>query len=109
MQSERIQDLSTNDPEPNRGQTSAPIHKNQNRGTDHGHGSAMLVSGAGVQGGLYGSWPGLKSAALVQGLDLAVTTDYRQVLAEVLATRCGQTRAAEIFPTVPLRRLGLAS
>jgi hypothetical protein len=26
MRSERIQDRSTNDPEPNRGQTSAPIH-----------------------------------------------------------------------------------
>jgi uncharacterized protein (DUF1501 family) len=82
--------------------------ENQNRGTDHGHGSAMLVSGVGIKGGLYGSWPGLKAAALVQGLDLAVTTDYRQVLAEVLATRCGQTRAAEIFPTVGLRPLGLA-
>jgi uncharacterized protein (DUF1501 family) len=80
--------------------------ENQNRGTDHGHGSVMMVSGPGIKGGLYGTWPGLKAPALVQGLDLAVTTDYRQVLAEVLATRCGQTRAGEVFPTIQPRALG---
>ncbi|MBL8999167.1 MAG: DUF1501 domain-containing protein, partial [Gemmatimonadetes bacterium] len=53
--------------------------ENQNRGTDHGHGSVVLVSGAGIKGGLYGAWPGLKAAALDQGLDLAITTDYRHV------------------------------
>jgi uncharacterized protein (DUF1501 family) len=82
--------------------------ENQNRGTDHGHGSVMLVSGVGIKGGLYGTWPGLKAAALDQGLDLAITTDYRRVLAEVLAKRAGQTRIADVFPTVSGVPLGLA-
>ena len=80
--------------------------ENQNRGTDHGHGSVMLVSGIGIKGGLYGTWPGLKSAALDQGLDLAITTDYRRVIAEVLAKRAGQTRMAEVFPTLTAGPLG---
>lgn len=80
--------------------------ENQNRGTDHGHGSVMLVSGAGIKGGLYGTWPGLKLAALDQGLDLAITTDNRRVLAEVLVMRAGQTRIAEVFPTVAGGALG---
>jgi len=74
------------------------LTENQNRGTDHGHGSVVLVSGVGIKGGLYGAWPGLKAAALDQGLDLAVTTDHRHVLAEVLVKRAGQTRIAEVFP-----------
>ncbi len=76
------------------------LTENQNRGTDHGHGSVVLVSGVGIKGGLYGAWPGLKAAALDQGLDLAVTTDHRHVLAEVLVKRAGQTRIAEVFPTL---------
>ncbi|MBM3549521.1 MAG: DUF1501 domain-containing protein, partial [Alphaproteobacteria bacterium] len=81
--------------------------ENQNRGTDHGHGSVVMVSGIGVKGGLYGSWPGLKSNALDQGLDLAITTDYRRVIAEVLTKRAGQTRIAEVFPTLGGGALGL--
>lgn len=80
--------------------------ENQNRGTDHGHGSVVLVSGIGIKGGLYGTWPGLKAAALDQGLDLAITTDYRRVIAEVLARRAGQTRIAEVFPTLAGDALG---
>jgi uncharacterized protein (DUF1501 family) len=60
----------------------------------------MMVSGVGIKGGLYGTWPGLKAPALDQGLDLAITTDYRRVLAEVLVKRAGQPRAADVFPTV---------
>lgn len=83
--------------------------ENQNRGTDHGHGSVVLVSGIGIKGGLYGTWPGLKAAALDQGLDLAITTDYRRVLAEVLVKRAGQTRIGEVFPTIgSTAALGLA-
>ncbi len=74
--------------------------ENQNRGTDHGHGSVVMVSGVGIKGGLYGAWPGLKAAALDQGLDLAITTDYRRVLSEVLAKRAGQTRLGDVFPTL---------
>ena len=83
--------------------------ENQNRGTDHGHGSVVLVSGIGIKGGLYGAWPGLKAAALDHGLDLAITTDYRRVLAEVLVKRAGQTRIGEVFPTLgSAAALGLA-
>jgi uncharacterized protein (DUF1501 family) len=81
--------------------------ENQNRGTDHGHGSLVMISGIGIKGGLYGTWPGLKSNALDQGLDLAITTDYRRVIAEVLVKRAGQTRIAEVFPTIAGSELGL--
>lgn len=81
--------------------------ENQNRGTDHGHGSVMLVSGAGIKGGLFGTWPGLKAAALDQGLDLAITTDYRLVIAEILVKRVNQTRIAEVFPTLSAGSLGV--
>jgi uncharacterized protein (DUF1501 family) len=67
-------------------------YENASLGTDHGHGGVMLVAGGGVNGGqVYGSWPGLNASALSDGQDLAVTTDYRQVIAEMLTQRFGQT------------------
>jgi uncharacterized protein (DUF1501 family) len=63
------------------------LRANKSNGTDHGHGACWLVMGDGVDGGnLRGRWPGLATSQLDQGVDLAVTTDYRKVLAEVLAT-----------------------
>jgi uncharacterized protein (DUF1501 family) len=54
------------------------------RGTDHGHGSVMLVMGQNVRGGaVYGRWPGLSQDTLHETRDLAVTTDFRDVLAEI--------------------------
>ncbi len=59
----------------------------------------MLVIGGNVNGGkVYGTWPGLSSAALYEGLDLAVTTDYRTVLAELAATRLGNPALDTVFP-----------
>ena len=59
-------------------------------GTDHGHGTMMMVMGGGVRGGkVYGRWPGLSTGALYQGRDLAVTTDFRTVYAEVLHKHLG--------------------
>ena len=76
------------------------VQENGNRGTDHGHGNAMLLLGGGVRGGtVYGRWPGLAPAELVAG-DLAATTDYRAVIGEVLTKRCGVSRLGEIFPGV---------
>jgi uncharacterized protein (DUF1501 family) len=61
------------------------LRANASGGTDHGHASCWLLMGDGVQGGrMFGRWPGLNTPELDQGVDLAVTTDYRAVLAEVL-------------------------
>jgi len=74
------------------------VAENGNRGTDHGHATAMLVLGGGVRGGhVYGQWPGLDRHRLFEGRDLTVTTDFRTLFAEV-ATRHLGVRAAPIFP-----------
>ena len=74
------------------------VAENGNRGTDHGHATAMLIFGGGVRGGrVYGRWPGLDRHQLFEGRDLAVTTDFRQLFAEVAARHLG-VPAAPIFP-----------
>jgi uncharacterized protein (DUF1501 family) len=63
------------------------VAENGSRGLDHGYGNVMFVFGAGVDGGAYhANWPGLSANKLLDG-DLAVTRDYRSVLAEVVASR----------------------
>jgi uncharacterized protein (DUF1501 family) len=85
------------------------VAENASRGVDHGHGNAMLLMGGGVRGGkVYGSWPGLSPAALVNG-DLAATTDYRTVIGEVLQKRCGFGDLAKVFPGVTPGSFGLAA
>lgn len=75
------------------------VRENGNRGTDHGHGNAMLVMGGGVRGGtVYGRWPGLGAEARYEGRDLAITTDFRDVFAEVVVRHLGVTDAGPIFP-----------
>ena len=84
------------------------LRSNRSTGTDHGRACVMMVMGGTVAGGrMYGRWPGLDAGALDEGVDLAVTTDYRAVLAEVLQAH-GRTPASAIFPdfTAPAR-LGL--
>ncbi|HYK43262.1 MAG TPA: DUF1501 domain-containing protein [Thermoanaerobaculia bacterium] len=87
------------------------VRENGNRGTDHGHANVMLLAGGGVKGGkVYGKWPGLDAGKLYENRDLAVTTDFRDVFAEVLATRMGVSDAAGVFPGYaidPRKRLGL--
>jgi uncharacterized protein (DUF1501 family) len=86
------------------------LRANATGGTDHGHGNAMLVWGAGVRGGrMFGRWPGLASVALDDGADLAVTTDYRQVLAEILAGPLGAGDLSVPFPGFTPEPLGLTS
>src|SRR5262249_15867891 len=81
------------------------VSENGNRGTEHGHGNATLVVGAGVKGGrVYGKWPGLAQDALYDGRDLAVTTDFRDVFAEVVTKHLGVEAAAPIFPGYNLSR-----
>lgn len=83
------------------------LRANRSNGTDHGHGSCWLVAGDGVQGGrLLGKWPGLSTPRLDQGVDLAVTTDYRDVLSEVLAA-IGRPARDALPGWQPGGRLGL--
>jgi uncharacterized protein (DUF1501 family) len=73
--------------------------QNESNGTDHGHGSVMLALGGGVNGGqVFGPWPGLNNEQLYDHADLAVTTDFRQVLGELLSTRLGNPNLETIFP-----------
>jgi uncharacterized protein (DUF1501 family) len=75
------------------------VRENGNRGTDHGHGNAMLVLGGGVKGGkIYGKWPGLEREQLYQGRDLAITTDFRDVFAECLTGHLGARDISKVFP-----------
>jgi len=73
--------------------------ENGSLGTDHGHGSMMMVLGGNVNGGkVHGEWPGLGEGQLIGPGDLAVTTDYRDILSEVLQKRLNNLATAEIFP-----------
>lgn len=73
--------------------------QNESRGTDHGHGGVMMVLGGQVQGGkVYGQWPGLANEQLYERSDLAVTTDYRQVLSEILQKPMQNPNISQIFP-----------
>lgn len=77
------------------------VRENGDGGTDHGHGNVMWVLGGAVQGGrIYGDWPGLGTDALYENRDLAVTTDFRAVLAPVVARhlRLPDRALAMIFP-----------
>lgn len=84
------------------------VEENSNAGTDHGEASCVLALGAGINGGkIYGQWPGLAHTQLSGG-DLHVTTDYRQVLSELLVKRMGQTSIGQVFPTIKYTPLGIA-
>ncbi|HEV3333622.1 MAG TPA: DUF1501 domain-containing protein [Bryobacteraceae bacterium] len=83
--------------------------ENGDNGTDHGHGSVMMVLGGPVRGGkVYGPWPGLQAEQLYEGRDLAVTTDFREVLGELVTGHLGQKNLAAVFPGYqPAKPLGL--
>ena len=73
------------------------VRENGNRGTDHGHANFMMLLGGGVKGGkVYGKWPGLTN--LYENRDLAVTTDFRDVFAEVLTKQLGAGSLKTVFP-----------
>lgn len=85
--------------------------ENGNAGTDHGHANVMFAIGGPVKGGrVYGKWPGLEREQLNEDRDLALTTDFRDVFAEVLARHLECTALDTIFPRYPIaaaRSLGL--
>ena len=85
--------------------------ENGNGGTDHGHGNAMWVLGGGVSGGkVLGEWAGVGDAALNEGRDLPVTTDFRSVLAQIAEKhlRLGDKQLVQLFPALPQKDLGFA-
>jgi uncharacterized protein (DUF1501 family) len=73
--------------------------ENGNRGTDHGHANTMFVLGGPVKGGkVYGAWPGLAPEQLYEERDLAVTTDFRDVLSEAVYQHLGNHSLKSVFP-----------
>ena len=85
-------------------------HENASGGTDHGHGNCMFVLGGGISGGkVYGQWPGLSADKLYGPGDLNVTTDYRDVLGEIVQKRLKNSQTNDVFPDFPnLKDLGIA-
>ncbi len=75
------------------------LKENASGGTDHGHGNCMFLLGGGIAGGrVYGDWPGLATEQLYGPGDLAITTDFRTVLAEIVEKRLGNAKIPEVFP-----------
>lgn len=81
--------------------------ENGSGGTDHGRGGLALVLGRGIVGGVHGTWPGLGELELDRG-DVAVTTDVRSVLAEVVRGRLGNPALDQVFPGFVPVPLGIA-
>jgi len=82
--------------------------ENGNRGTDHGHANSMFVMGGGVKGGkVYGKWPGLEREQLYEGRDLALTTDFRDVLGELVSRHMGNPSMNGVFPGYKPNFLGI--
>jgi uncharacterized protein (DUF1501 family) len=80
------------------------VHQNGTGGTDHGHANVMFVLGGDVQGGrVYGKWPGMQQDQLYEGRDLAVTTDFRQVLGEAAYKTVGARNLNLVFPGAQLQ------
>jgi uncharacterized protein (DUF1501 family) len=76
------------------------IRQNGSGGTDHGHASCLFVGGGPVRGGkVYGRWPGLSPEQLYEGRDLALTTDFRNVFAEILTKHMAVKDVSRVFPS----------
>jgi len=75
------------------------VKENGDRGTDHGHANVMFVMGGDVRGGkVYGDWPGLGEEQLYEGRDLNLTTDFRDVLGELVVKHMGNADVKAVFP-----------
>jgi len=78
--------------------------QNGTGGTDHGHANVMFVLGGAVKGGkVYGKWPGMATEQLYQNRDLAITTDFRQVLGEAAYKTLGARNMDLVFPGSELK------
>src|SRR5260370_1501786 len=81
--------------------------ENGNRGTDHGHANSMFVMGGGVRGGkVYRKWPGLEKEQLYEGRDLALTTDFRDILGELVSRHLDNPSLQTVFPSYNPKPLG---
>ena len=84
------------------------VAENGSRGLDHGHGNAVLMLGGGIVGGkVHGTWLGLADAVLDQG-DVPATSDYRNLLGELLIKRCGAATVSDVFPGLAYSPVGIA-
>jgi len=84
------------------------VPENGSFGTDHGAGGSMMLRGGAVRGGqVYGAWPGLTPSALQVGDSLTPTTDFRDVLREVLEGHMGGTDPAVVFPGRVYQQVGV--
>ena len=73
--------------------------ENGNRGTDHGHANVMFAMGGDIRGGkVYGDWPGLEPEQLYENRDLNLTTDFRDVLGELVSKHLGNPNLRSVFP-----------
>jgi uncharacterized protein (DUF1501 family) len=79
------------------------VHQNGTGGTDHGHANVMFVLGGPVVGQkVYGKWPGMDKHQLYEERDLAITTDFRQVLGEAAFKTLGSRNMETVFPGAQL-------
>ncbi len=86
------------------------VAENGSQGTDHGHGNVMFLMGGGIKGGqVFTRWPTLAPEARDEGIDLAITTDYRDILAEVVSQRLKNPALDVVFPNYTPRPVGLVA
>jgi uncharacterized protein (DUF1501 family) len=74
------------------------LFENADRGSDHGHGNPMIIMSGNAVPGVHGAWPGIGPGQLFDDADLAVTTDFRRVLSEILIRRMGNNHLGYVFP-----------
>jgi uncharacterized protein (DUF1501 family) len=78
------------------------VRENASGGNDHGRGTVMFAMGKGIAGGrvLTKNWITgmLDRANLEAGQDLKVTTDYRDILSEIVQNRLGNPNLDIVFP-----------
>src|SRR5579872_1709161 len=84
--------------------------ENGNRGTDHGHANCMFLMGGMIAGGkVHGQWPGLQREQLYENRDLALTSDFRDVLGELVARHLGNSNPQNVFPRYNAKFLGVVA